>query len=106
MLFKKGHKVNLVHGHNAKGKESRTHRSWRQMRHRCMCRNHTRWADYGGRGIAVCAAWDSFERFLADMGERPAGMSLDRKNVNGNYEPTNCRWATGSQQQRNRRDNT
>ena len=73
---------------------------------RCRNPNSHNYKDYGGRGITVCARWlNSFKNFLADMGERPAGHSLDRKNNNGNYNKNNCRWATRSVQLKNKRNN-
>jgi hypothetical protein len=77
---------------------------WRSMISRCSNPNAERYADYGGRGIKVCARWRSFENFYADMGPRPGERhSIDRwPNQNGDYEPTNCRWATAIEQNRNR----
>ena len=82
------------------------------MLDRCNNPRNSRYKDYGGRGIKVCRRWHAFELFLRDMGKRPPGRSkqgwrpkytIERKNVNGNYTPRNCCWATYRQQQHNRR---
>jgi hypothetical protein len=73
------------------------------MHQRCRDANHKSYHDYGGRGITVCDRWDDFENFLADMGERPEGMTLDRIDPNSNYGPGLCRWATPKQQAANKR---
>lgn len=95
---------NYKHGHGRKQNKSKTYASWMKMVARCSNPNLRIFKYYGGRGIRVCDRWLSFENFLADMGERPNGMTLDRINVDGNYEPGNCRWATHAQQMHNRRD--
>ena len=81
------------------------YRSWESMKTRCYNVNTTQYCDWGGRGIEVCERWlNSFKNFYQDMGDRPQGKySLDRINVNGNYEPTNCRWASRTEQARNQR---
>lgn len=81
--------------------DSPTYVSWVEMRRRCRSDRHR--AEYRDRGITVCERWRKFENFLADMGERPDGLTLDRIDNDGNYEPGNCRWATPDQQSRNRR---
>jgi hypothetical protein len=73
------------------------------MVQRCEDTGHREFRRYGGRGVTVCAQWHEFENFLADLGERPSGLSLDRIDGDGNYEPGNCRWADWKTQNRNRR---
>ena len=81
-----------------------TYKAWYNMLARCRNPQNVSWSDYGGRGIRVCEEWNSYERFLSDMGERPGkGLSLDRKDNNGNYNKDNCRWATAKEQGNNKR---
>lgn len=91
----------IKHGH-AGEKVSRTYSCWRNMRSRCNNKNTPHYDRYGGRGIKVAKRWDSFENFLADMGECPSNKhSIDRVDVDGNYTKSNCRWVTHAVQMRN-----
>jgi hypothetical protein len=96
--------VRWRHGHAA-GNGTRTYHAWQSMLQRCNSSTRADWPRYGGRGITVSERWHRFENFLSDMGECPPALSLDRINNDGNYEPSNCRWATLEQQTRNRRPN-
>lgn len=88
-------------------KQDPTYKAWMHIRSRCRNPKDKKFADYGGRGIGVCERWlESFENFLADMGERPGpGYSIDRRDNNKGYEPENCHWATAIQQGNNKRNN-
>ncbi len=86
---------------------SSEYRIWTGMKTRCFNQNSRAFKDYGGRGVTMCESWAcSFDAFLADMGPRPSDMhSIDRVDVNGNYDPSNCRWATKEDQANNKRTN-
>lgn len=96
------------HGHAATRKrgQSRTYQSWMSMKERCDSPKHKSYADYGGRGIGYCARWIEFVNFLVDMGVRPEGKTLGRKDNSGGYSLENCEWQTYKEQARNRDNNT
>lgn len=85
----------LTHG---MANKTRTYKTWKEMRSRCNNPSAHNYKWYGGRGITICNRWDDYANFVADMGERPYGTTIDRINPDGNYEPNNCRWATPKEQ--------
>lgn len=111
--YLKANAASLKHGHSRGGRRTTECTIWNSMIGRTTCPTNKGWKCYGGRGITVCEHWRNFENFLADMGPRPEGLTLDRKdNDKGYWCPKcfppdgNCRWATRSEQNRNRRPET
>ena len=92
---------NIRHGFSVRPEYKRLYEVWKTMRKRCKSENATSYEYYGGRGIDVCEEWNDFSKFLADMGDAPKGMSIDRIDNTKGYCKENCRWATPTQQQRN-----
>lgn len=102
--YNRDKKSGACHGHSPDSGPSRTYISWSMMIQRCCNPRASGFVRYGARGIVVCEQWrNNFAQFLSDMGERPDGMSLDRIDGDGNYEPKNCRWADRKTQQRHMR---
>lgn len=93
----------LRHGHTGNGSASPTYDSWAHMIQRCTNPSNKDYARYGGRGITVCDRWLRFDHFLADMGARASGLTLDRIDPDRGYSPNNCRWATRKQQSENQK---
>lgn len=98
--------ANKKHGQSSPESRGPEYRSWETMKARCYNKSNPDYQRYGGRGISVCDEWRSnFQNFFSDMGQRPKNTTLDRVDVNGNYQKENCRWATPPVQQRNKSTN-
>jgi hypothetical protein len=96
----------VKHGHGIGFRKSRTASAWRNAKTRCFNKENENWGNYGGRGITMCPEWaNDFRAFLRDMGECPGNLTLERIDVNGNYEPGNCKWIPRVKQAKNRRTN-
>lgn len=96
----------LIHGHKTRELTSPEYKTWLGIKRRCSDQRHKDYGNYGGKGIRVCPEWDnSFVQFLADMGARGDGMTIDRIDPSGHYEPGNCRWVPHSQQGRESKKN-
>lgn len=97
-------RIRVSHGYASRTARRREYQAWAGAKARCFNPRNRQYGNYGGRGISMCHRWrGSFGAFIADMGECPEGLTLERKNTNGNYEPGNCVWATVREQIRNRR---
>lgn len=96
-------KSTTTHGHATNYKVSGSYKSWRSMKSRCNNPKNNHYYNYGARGITYCDRWEKYENFFKDLGERPAGYSLERKDPNGNYEPENCCWIPNNEQAKNTR---
>lgn len=94
----KGSTNAITHGMS----KSPTHTCWKNMRRRCETKSSSRYKNYGARGIKVCDRWKIFENFLNDMGEKPSGLTLERIDVDKDYQPDNCRWASPTDQHFNK----
>lgn len=109
LRIEKSKKLNTTHGlsNNKNNKYTSEYAIWLGMKARCYNEKNNRYIDWGGRGIIICDSWlNSFENFYFDMGKKPSkNHSIDRIDFNGNYEPSNCRWATQQEQNRNTRTN-
>jgi len=95
----------MGHGHTRNKSKTKTYRIWQSLRRRCNSSKDQAYKYYGGRGITVCERWNKFENFLADMGIKPEGLTLERIKNDSGYYPKNCKWATRQEQAHNTRSN-